>query len=461
MVPTPPLTEPFRWPPRHAPGYPPGCPDSGDVLARIAETPPAGPVTLAVVTSALRATVEESADHERGLDRVRHALAEVGRAVGARWHPSYYGKDLVLVHPGGAPAPALDRYTGGTGVRHGWAWTRLLPAGGAEARREALLRACYAVAMAARARRDRPGVLPEDADGALVRVPGLFSVRETASLLAGVLVRPHGAGSTAPGAGPGEDPRLPGVPSADEPDTLPAAGVLLVTDVHDIEWGTRSRPGGGLLTEGNAERLLPLAREWHTRALPPAAVLARAHPLRLARESLLADHLRALSDGVAGRGRLRATLGDGLSGTVADLATARSAVTAANRLTTGRMATGAGAAPLDGRAPAPALAARRARFALHVTKTLKGTPHPSAALHPFGTPLTPEAARAALAFLTTLHEAGPGTPGAHHLDHARRWRGWWRAHLPPDRAAGADARWAVVMAARPPRSARCWWASDR
>ncbi|EDY51259.1 hypothetical protein SSCG_04239 [Streptomyces clavuligerus] len=32
----------FRWPPRHAPGFPPGCPDSGDVLTRIAEETAAG-----------------------------------------------------------------------------------------------------------------------------------------------------------------------------------------------------------------------------------------------------------------------------------------------------------------------------------------------------------------------------------------------------------------------------------
>ncbi|EDY51260.1 hypothetical protein SSCG_04240 [Streptomyces clavuligerus] len=135
-----------------------------------------------------------------------------------------------------------------------------------------------------------------------------------------------------------------------------------------------------------------------------------------------------ISDAVGERGRVFATLGDGLSGVVADEATARAAVGAANRRTVGRMASGAGLTLLTGQDPDAA--ARQAQFALHVTKTLKGTAYSGAATRLFGHRLTPPEADAALAFLTALHTTGPTAPGFHHLAHAYRWRSWWRSHLP-------------------------------
>ncbi len=145
--------------------------------------------------------------------------------------------------------------------------------------------------------------------------------------------------------------------------------------------------------------------------------------------ALLAGHLRTLSDGVTGAGRLCATLGDGLSGVVADADALRAAVAGANRWSTGRMHSGAGAAPLEG-ADLDA-ARRRAHLSLHVTKTLKGTTHGQCVLHVYGQPLGADAAEAAFAFLADLGAAGPGAPGAHYLAHALRWRDDWRLHLPP------------------------------
>ncbi|MFE6775674.1 hypothetical protein [Streptomyces sp. NPDC057702] len=435
------MTPAYRWPPRHAPGFPADCADAGDVLAHVADSGDRA-VTLIVVTSALRASVEDDGDHEAGLERVRRSLAAVGRAAGAAWHPAYYGKDLVLVRtaPDGprepVPAPLV---AGARGVRHGWAWDHVpLGAGGAAERRGALLRACYAVAMAARLRRDRPDLPWRRAPEALARVPELLSVPASASLLAGVLVRPLDGQPTRAGAGDGEDPRLPGVLSADGASGRVAGGargLFTVTDVHDIEWGTTSRAGDGArLTRGNASELLPLATAWHRAPLPVADLVRRAYPSRAAREAVLADHLRAISDGLAGTGRLFATLGDGLSGTVTDADALRAAVARANRWSAGQMHSGAGAAPMtagEGSAAGPADARRRAHFSLHVTKTLKGTRHPQRLLHLYGQPLPPDAADATLDFLAALGTAGPGAPGAHHLTHARRLRADWRRHLPP------------------------------
>ncbi|MBC3984442.1 hypothetical protein H8N01_18165 [Streptomyces sp. AC536] len=434
------MTPAYRWPPRHAPGFPPDCPDAGDVLARFAAAGDRA-ATLVVVTSGLRARVEDSGDHEAGLDRVRRSLAAVGRAAGEVGRPGYYGKDLVLVRAatdGPDEPPPAPLAAGDSGVRHGWAWGHVPLAGDADERRTALLRACYAVAMAARLRRDRPALPQRGAADALARVPDLLSVRATASLLAGVLVRPLDGNPAQPGAADGEDPRLLGVASADGLADLtaapPAGGLYAVTDVHDIEWGTSSRAGDGArLTRGNARELLPLAEAWHAARTPVDELVRRAYPLRARREALLAGHLRALSDGVAGAGRLFATLGDGLSGVVNDAEALRTAVAGANRWSEGRMHSGAGAAPLDG-ADLDA-ARRRAHFSLHVTKTLKGTGHAQRVLHVYGEPLGPDAAEAAVAFLADLSAAGPGAPGAHHLAHALRWRDAWRRHLPPPRFA--------------------------
>ncbi|MEU3958266.1 hypothetical protein AB0F42_00225 [Streptomyces buecherae] len=448
------MTPAYRWPPRHAPGFPPDCPDAGDVLARFAAAGDRA-ATLAVVTSGLRARVEDSGDHEAGLDLVRRSLAAVGRAAGEVWRPAYYGKDLVLVRAAPTDPQEPDHVplaAGDSGVRHGWAWDHVPLTGDADERRTDLLRACYAVAMAARLRRDRPELPQRRAADALARVPELLSVRATASLLAGVLVRPLDGHPAQPGTADGEDPRLPGVPSADGLADLTAArptgGLYAVTDVHDIEWGTSSRAGDGArLTRGNARELLSLAEAWHAACTPVDELVRRAYPLRARREALLAGHLRALSDGVAGAGRLYATLGDGLSGVVNDAEALRTAVAGANRWIEGQMHSGAGAAPLDG-ADLDA-ARRRAHFSLHVTKTLKGTEHGQRVLHVYGQPLDRDAAETAVAFLTHLSAAGPGAPGAHHLSHARRWRDDWRRHLPSPRYARLERLFAT-MDGQPP-----------
>ncbi|MEU9609802.1 hypothetical protein [Streptomyces sp. NPDC048057] len=441
------MTRAFLWPPRHAPGFPAGCPDTGDVLARLARTRHAS-VTLVVVTSALRATVEQSGDHEQGLVRVRGSLAALGRAAGAPWHPSYYGKDLVLVRPGDHDPPrALGE---GEGVRHGSAWEHVRLPADTGARLAVLLRAGYAVSMAARAVRD----LPEPtgcgrAADVLAAVPRRLSDEGCAALLAGVLVRPSGASRALRGAGPGEDPRLPGVPSADawpayaRGFTGPAHYV--VTDAHDIEWGTVVRhpsPGAaGRRTAGNAHLLLPLATAWRSGTLPTPVVLRRAYGLRIRRESLLVEHLRALDDGAAAAGgRLFAALGDGLCGLVTDPDAVWTAVHVANARTAGQLHSGAGVARIPGAIDAAELraAAGRAHFALHVTKTLKASTHEARVYQEFGRPLGAAAADAAVAFLTELYEQGPAARGGHHLAHAVRHRDHWHRHLPPTAAARFD-----------------------
>ncbi|MFH8616633.1 hypothetical protein ACH4E8_16345 [Streptomyces sp. NPDC017979] len=464
------MTRAFRWPPRHAPGFPAGCADAGDVLAHLARTRHAS-VTLAVVTSALRATVEQSGDHEQGLVRVRRSLAELGRAAGAPWHPSYYGKDLVLVRPG--EHGPVDAHAPTSGIRHGSAWEHVPLPAGAEARLAALLRACYAVSMAARAVRDRPESRGRGrAADVLAAVPGRLSDEGCAALLAGVLVRPSGGSRAVRGAGPGEDPRLPGVPSA---DAWPAyaqqygqhgkfAGRgpahYVVTDVHDIEWGTvvrhpsprpspSPRPGiDGRRTAGNAHLLLPLAAAWRSGTLPTPVVLRRAHGLRIRRESLLVEHLRALGDGGgAAGGRLFAALGDGLCGLVTDPDALRTAVYAANARTAGQLHSGAGVAEVTGAFGAAELraAAGRAQFALHVTKTLKASTHEARAYQEFGRPLDAAAGETAVAFLRELYERGPGARGGHHLAHAVRHRDHWRRHLPPTATARFDGLMELVV----------------
>ncbi|MEV0846272.1 hypothetical protein AB0J21_10415 [Streptomyces sp. NPDC049954] len=414
--------------PRHAPGFPPGCPDSGDVLQELTAGGRPFEITLAVVTSALRAGVEAAGDHERGLETVRASLARTGTACGPAWSPSYYGKDLVLVRrgrhdPERLPVPS----TGAGGVRHGWAWERCVLPGGADAGFAVLLRACYVVSMAARLRRDEPG-LPARAGKALATVPGRLGTRRTASLLAGVLVRPYGALTAAPD----EDPRMPGVPAADGwPARAASAGPgdwLVMTDVHDIEWGTvRAEGSGERLTAGNAEQLLGLAAEWHA-GRAPSEVFGAAYRKRQERERALVDHLGELARGVGNHGVLYGTFGDGLSGVVSEPSALCHAVTRANGTSAGQLVSGAGLAALgvDGLDAAR----RRAAFALHVTKTLKGTDHPAGGVHVFGQPLTEPAAGTALGFLERLRTAGAGVPGAHHLDHARRHRTDWSRHLP-------------------------------
>ncbi|WP_254878474.1 hypothetical protein [Streptomyces sp. NA04227] len=432
------MTAAFARPPRHAPGFPADCADAGDVLGRTAEE---GwrTVTLVVVTSALRASVEERGDHDAGLRRVRESLALVADGTdGSRWSASYYGKDLVLVSRDAAGPPRL-RFA--EGVRHGWAWDRVPLDGSVERRRRALLFACYEVSLAARLRRDRAEIQETRAGPVVGGVPRVLGTAAgAASLLAGVLVRPLGGADGVPGAGPGEDPRLPGVPSADgwsETVAGRAAGdCYAVTDVHDIEWGTLRRTDGARLTEGNAHEVLSLAESWLAGRADTAAVLREAYRLRLGREADLLEHLRTLSETVRPGGRLHATLGDGLSGLVPDAAALRTAVIAANGRTEGRMHSGAGVARLAG--IDLAAARERAHFSLHVTKTLKGTACPQAAVHEFGTPLDTEAATYAMEFLGGLARSGAGH-ASHHLVHARRWRDWWGEHLPPS-ARAAFAR---------------------
>ncbi|MFH8491949.1 hypothetical protein [Streptomyces longisporoflavus] len=426
----------FVWPPRHAAGFPAGCPDAGDSLGRLAQQR-TRTVALAVVSSALRASVEDSGDHDAGLRRVRQSLACVARSTDSRrWWASYYGKDLVLTSADAAAPPGL-RFA--EGVRHGWAWERVELEGSLEERRQRLLAACYQVAMAARLRRDRPEIQEVRTGPLLGRLPTLLNPVQVASLLAGVLVRPLGGEAGVRGAAPGEDPRLPGVPSADGwRDTVaasPPGSFYAVSDVHDIEWGTVRRCDGARLTEGNARQMLPLAQAWAAGHSSTASVLGQAYRLRVGRESDLLEHLRTLSDSVRPSGRLHATLGDGLSGLVPSAAAMERAVTAANRRTGGRMHSGAGLVRVAPSMDASAVA-ERAHFSLHVTKTLKGTLSAQAAVHEFGTPLGAEDAGAALDFLTALARAPAARAGHHHLSHARRWRHWWLEHVPPRSRAG-------------------------
>ncbi|MFD8395998.1 hypothetical protein ACFV2N_44110 [Streptomyces sp. NPDC059680] len=389
-------------------------------------------VTMIVVTSALRASVEESGDHDAGLRRVRDSLAALAAGLcGDQWSASYYGKDLVLTSPDAAQPPPM-RFA--VGIRHGWAWDRVELVGNIAQRRRTLLFACYEVSMAARLRRDRPAIRESRARPVIGGATRVLGRTEIASLLAGVLVRPLGGEDGVRGAAPGEDPRLPGVPSADSwaPETAAGripTGCYVVSDVHDIEWGTLRRTDGARLTEGNAHQLLPLAESWLAGRLDTVAVLREAYQLRLGRESELVTHLRTLSDAVRPTGRLRATLGDGLSGLVPNVVTARKAVEAANRRSEGRMSSGVGAAQLT--EEGLDVARVRAHFSLHVTKTLKGSGHPGAALHEFGKPLDAEAVAYARDFLTGLARAGSRQAGHHHLLHARRWHDWWAEHLPP------------------------------
>ncbi|MGW2332129.1 hypothetical protein ACWC5C_41125 [Streptomyces sp. NPDC001700] len=387
-----------------------------------------------------------------GLSRVRQSLTAIGHRLGAAWNPSYYGKDLVLIRAGEHTFPAslsieAAAASSDSEVRHGWALGLVSFNGSDDARRERLLRACYATSMAARLRRDRPDLRPYRADDVLLRVPELLSPERGASLLAGVLVRPLGSGTTVPGAAPGEDPRFPGVPSADAwaefSQKSPHRGVYAVSDVHDIEWGTLDRESGERLTEGSAHELLPLATAWLDGSLRVTDVLDRAYGLRIQRESQLATHLRTLNDAVTAGGRLFATLGDGLSGVVSDTALMRAALITANGASAGRMHSGAGVAPLDELGLASA--SRHAHFSLHVTKTLKGTGHQERLLHGFGTPLCARAANSVIDFLSALRKAGPGTSGFHHLAHARRWREWWHQHLPPAAQARLDRLFASMQ----------------
>lgn len=419
----------FARPPRHAAGFPAGCVDTGDVLGRIADEGGRA-ITLAVVTSALRASVEAIGDHDAGLRGVRESLARVAStADNGLWAASYYGKDLVLT-AAGATGPPRMRF--GEDTRHGWAWERVELGGSVAQRRECLLAACYEVSMAARFRRDRPEIRETRTGPVLDEATRALSPAQAASLLAGVLVRPLGGEDGIRGASSGEDPRMPGVPSADGwADTVARrapTGCYAVTDVHDIEWGTLSRQDGARLTEGNARQLLPLAEEWLAGRTDPAKVLGEAYRLRLGRETDLLDHLRVLSEAVRPAGRLHATLGDGLSGLVPDAVNLRAAVTAANLRTEGHMHSGAGVARLT---PVGLAEAReRAHFSLHVTKTLKGTGCPEAVVHEYGKPLGTRSAAYALDFLTGLAHAGAGQAGGHHLTHARRWRERWLEHLP-------------------------------
>ncbi|MFI2613729.1 hypothetical protein [Streptomyces sp. NPDC018584] len=427
----------FVWPPRQAPGFPLGCADAGDVLGRMAEASKGG-ITMTVVTSALRASVEEAGDHDAGLRTVRDSLVLASRGTDSDlWSASYYGKDLVLTSPEAAEPPRM-RFA--KGVRHGWAWDRVKLGGGISQRRESLLFACYEMSMAARMRRDRPEIQETRSGAVIGGARHVLGSVQAASLLAGVLVRPLGGGDGVRGAAPDEDPRLPGVPSADgwvkTVEGRTPADFYAVTDVHDIEWGTVRRTGGARLTEGNAHELLPLAQAWVAGRLNTATVLREAYRRRLARESDLLEHLHTLSDAVRPTGQLHATLGDGLSGLVPDAETMRAAVTTANRRTEGRMHSGAGVTPLS--SIDLAAASERAHFSLHVTKTLKGSACPEAAMHEFGKPLDSEGAAYALDFLTGLARAGAGRAGYHHLLHAQRWRDWWLEHLP------ASARAAFV-----------------
>jgi hypothetical protein len=451
----------FWSPPRRAPGFPAGCADAGDVLAGMVGQS----VTILVVTTALRSAIEGLGDPALGLAQVRAALGAVGSRFSAPWRVGYYGKDLVAVLPGVQRdrVVATARTVAAVGQwpsPHGWAW---IPAHASTL--SVLLESCYRASVAARIRRDHPDLSESEAvsvldqwraDSQLAPEP-----RQVASMLAAVLVRPYGT-ADCPAARLSEDPRWPGVQSAD--NLLPAlarrgrqnsaAALYVITDVHDIEWGLAGDPSGSEArvaceqSDGNAPRLLPLARAWLGRGISTDATLAAAYRDRLAREQMLAAHLRELASQCC---ELFGTLGDGLEGFVQSREELVEAIAKAN-VRPWQLRSGVGAAciydnlceagsrkdhadcplsrPNASKGALPDADARaRALFSLHVTKALKyiGTQH--ATLHVFGTPLGSEEEAALLFFLRGLRARGREGVGYHHLRHARAYAEFWRQHL--------------------------------
>ena len=448
--------------PRKAPGFPDDCADAGDMLARAVGQD----VTVLVVTSALRSAIESLGDPARGLAQVRGVLHAVGSHLPATYRVGYYGKDLVTLLPGvhsdltmdvGRLAMAIAPST-----QHGWAWTPVR-----SATLPALLEGCYRASVGARVRRDYPYLVESDAIAALeqwrTRMRAESNSGEVASKFAAVVVRPYGTANQ-PVARDGDDPRWPGVSSADglASTVIDRVGLALnnalyvVTDVHDIEWGGtfyRKAPKEARwltrcqVSEGNAARLLPLASAWLAGRIRTDDALNIAYKDRLSRERRLAQHLCQLAGNPPG---LFGTLGDGLEGIVESNEYLCQVIAKANAYPR-QFRSGIGASLLadcisgdQSRACTNGLesgmavdhatsiwveARKRALFSLHVTKTLKHSDSPQAELHVFGSPLSRTEEDALLAFLRDRREAGLRSAGYHHVRHAQINLKFWSQHL--------------------------------
>jgi hypothetical protein len=451
----------FWSPPRGAPGFIAGCSDAGDMLA----SKTGRDVTILVVTTALRTAVESTGDPGRGLTKIRAALAVAGSRLPTPWRTGYYGKDLVTMLPGRHPGRVLEAAAAEAALTdwpspYGWAWTWV----GAPTL-SARLEGAYRASVAARVRRDHPHLRASEATSVLeewradrVAPPAPC---EVASMLAAVLVRPYGT-ADAPVSGPGEDPRWPGVRSADGLNSAilrainkrSFGGLYIITDVHDIEWANGCEDHGSQSFGedekfgGNAARLLPWAQAWLACRASTDETLTVSYRDRLAREQLLAIHLRALT---AQHGELFGTLGDGVEGIVESQTELLHAITSANACPR-HLRSGVGAAWISNHVGmfenqngetntensqynlvhafrAYDDARDHALFSLHVTKTLKYSGSPSGNLHVYGTALTSRDEITALSFLQELNYSNRRKSQHHHLRHAKAHSANWGRHL--------------------------------
>jgi hypothetical protein len=445
---------------RKAPGFTVGCADAGDMLANTTGRD----VTILVITTALRSAAEATGDPASGLDKVRAALAVAGSRLPTPWCIGYYGKDLVAVLPGRhsegvAEAAAAEASAIEWPSPYGWAWIWV-----SAPTLSARLEGSYRASVAARVRRDHPHLRASEASSVLEEWRSGHAqkpeARRIASMLAAVLVRPYGTADM-PVSGPGDDPRWPGVRSADglnasimNRSSKRADGALYITtDVHDIEWAG-SRPedfqttGTDQQFGGNATRLLRLAHAWLERRVSTDETLMASYKDRLAREQMLAVHLRDLA---TQRGELFGTLGDGLEGIAESQVELIHAISTANARSS-HLRSGVGAAWIPDDATRSedqsggskaktglstvvnafnvyAKARNRALFSLHVTKLLKYGGSQQASLHVYGTTLSSRDQDSVLSVLRELGGNGRGASGYNYLHHARAHSSAWRRHL--------------------------------
>ncbi|MEU1385902.1 MULTISPECIES: hypothetical protein [unclassified Nonomuraea] len=381
--------------------------------------------------------IEAQGDHIRGLELVRSELAQFATTLPSAWRAGFYGKDLIAVHPGAKPSMAMaidETLPADSRTRMGWSWTTVALSGSPSRRISTLLAACYRAGVAARVRRNYSGLQASEAQQSLeewrAQRPNPCE-REVASMLAAVLVRPYGTQEVA--VGDGDDPRWPGVRRGDRIGELASAPEMpfyVITDVHGVEWGLKKESAPTVGTnattsaEGNATRLLPVARAWLAAERSTAMMLDAAYNDRLDREQSLAVHLRSLS---CQPGMLFGTLGDGLEGMVPSKDYFRTILTATNASNEGRLRSGAGAARAQkADAAGRDVARRQAEFSLHVTKLLTPEDTPFAELHVFGEPLPARESRIVLDRLLHLRDHP-----SHHWHHARRHADHWLRHLPP------------------------------
>jgi hypothetical protein len=449
----------FWSPSRKAPGFPVGCVEAGDMLANIAGRD----ITILIITTALRSAIESTGDPARGLAKVRAALAVAGSRLPTPWCIGYYGKELVAVLPGGHSERVVQAAAAEAAITewpspHGWAWIWV-----SAPTLSARLEACYRASVAARVRRDHPYLRASEASSVLEEWRSGHAqppeIQQIASMLAAVLVRPYGTADM-PVSRLGDDPRWPGVRSADglnrsmmnKSSERTDDALYIISDVHDIEWARShandsQAPGADQQSGGNATRLLHLAHAWVGGRVSIEVTLMASYKDRLAREQMLATHLRDLG---TQRGELFGTLGDGLEGIAESQAGLIRAVSTANARPW-HLHSGVGAARISDEAggfedqsgikpkPRPstlvnqpnvyAEARNRALFSLHLTKVLKYGGSQHADLHVYGTALSSRDQDTVLSFLKELRDNGRGTSGYHHLRHAQAHSQTWRRHL--------------------------------